>query len=335
MRAIHRILVTIKELDGKVLPAVLKGAQLAGAYGAELELFHALTSPLYSDPVLVRTQGLDSLEQDLRQKEVRRRLEAIADRVRVHGIKVKVSAEWDYPAHEAIIRRAQAINADLIVAARHSSKHRLPWLLQLTDWELIRLSPVPVLLVKNPRPYRHPAVLAAIDPSHAREKPLQLDKEILHVGEALTAALRGTLHAVHAYSPYPVNVAFEVLTPEDLEVMRVRAQCAAQALFSRGLRSARVARARRYLIAREPIGAIAEASRRSQSAIVVMGAISRSGFKRLFIGNTAERILDDLSCDILVVKPADFVARVSKASRGARLRPMAPLEALGGTFIYY
>ena len=70
MRAIHRILVTIKELDGKVLPAVLKGAQLAGAYGAELELFHALTSPLYSDPVLVRTQGLDSLEQDLRQKEV-------------------------------------------------------------------------------------------------------------------------------------------------------------------------------------------------------------------------------------------------------------------------
>ena len=55
---------------------------------------------------------------------------------------------------------------------------------------------MPVLLVKNPRPYRHTAVLAAIDPSHAREKPLQLDKEILHVGEALTAALRDTLHAV-------------------------------------------------------------------------------------------------------------------------------------------
>ena len=174
MRAIRRILVTIKEPDGKVLPAVLKAAQLARAYGAELELFHALSSPLYSDPV-VGAQGLDSLEHDLRL-EATRRLEAIADRLRVHSIKVKVSAEWDYPAHEAIIRRAQAIKADLIVAARHSSKHRMPWLLQLTDWELVRLSPVPVLLVKNPRPYRHPAVLVAIDPSHAREKPLQLDK---------------------------------------------------------------------------------------------------------------------------------------------------------------
>jgi universal stress protein E len=204
MRAIHRILVTIKELDGKVLPAVLKATQLARAYGAELELFHVLSSPLYSDPVLLRAQGLDSLEQDLQQNAVRR-LEAIADRLRVHSIKAKVSAEWDYPAHEAIVRRAQAIKADLIVAACHSSKHRMPWLLQLTDWELARLSPVPVLLVKNPRPYRHPAVLAAIDPSHARKKPQQLDKEILRVGKTLTAALRGTLHAVHAYARYPVN----------------------------------------------------------------------------------------------------------------------------------
>src|SRR5271167_1451311 len=205
MPAIRRILVTVKELNGKPLPAVLKAAQLARGYGAELELFHALTSPLYSDPILVRSQGLDSLEQDLLQKALRR-LEAIADRLRMHGIKVKVSAEWDYPAHEAIIRRAQAIKADLIVAARHASKHRMPWLLQLTDWELVRLSPVPVLLVKNPRPYRHPAVLAAIDPSHAHEKPLQLDKEILQAGKTLTAALRGSLHAVHAYARFPVNV---------------------------------------------------------------------------------------------------------------------------------
>lgn len=34
MPAIHRILVAIKELDGKPLPAVLKAAQLARAYGA-------------------------------------------------------------------------------------------------------------------------------------------------------------------------------------------------------------------------------------------------------------------------------------------------------------
>jgi universal stress protein E len=33
-----------------------------------------------------------------------------------------------------------------------------------------------------------------------------------------------------------------------------------------------------------------------------MGAISRSGLKRIFIGNTAEHTLDSLKCDLLVVK---------------------------------
>src|SRR5258708_7186330 len=134
MPAIHRILVAVKELDGKALPAVLKAAQLARALGASLELFHGMTTPLYADAAMAREQGLSFLEEDLRQKALRR-LEAIADRLRAHGIKVDVSAQWDYPAHEAIIRRTQAIKADLIMASVHAGRHRMPWLLRLTDWE--------------------------------------------------------------------------------------------------------------------------------------------------------------------------------------------------------
>jgi universal stress protein E len=324
MPGVHRILVAVKALDSKPLPAVLKAAQLARAYGAQLELFCALTTPVYADSVLSSAQGLVSLEHELRQNALRR-LEAIADRLRVHSIKVTVSAEWDYPAHEAIVRRAQVIKADLIVASLHSGRHRLPWLLRLTDWELVRQSPIPLLLVKNPHPYRHPAVLAAIDPAHAHEKPLQLDKEILRIGRALTTALRGTLHAVHAL----------MLTPETLQKMQEDAKREAQSAFNRALRAARIPRSRQYLVGRLPVDAIAEAARKSHSAIVVMGAISRSGYKRLLIGNTAERILDELSCDLLVVKPAKFRGRVSRMSRGARLRVSGPGGALGYSFSYY
>ena len=49
-----------------------------------------------------------------------------------------------------------------------------------------------------------------------------------------------------------------------------------------------------------------------------MGAISRSAMKRVIIGNTAERVLGDLPCDVLVVKPARFVTRVSRTRRGVR-----------------
>jgi universal stress protein E len=44
------------------------------------------------------------------------------------------------------------------------------------------------------------------------------------------------------------------------------------------------------------------------SDVVVMGAVSRSGLKRLFLGNTAEEVLDKLPCDLLIVKPAGFEA---------------------------
>jgi universal stress protein E len=37
-----------------------------------------------------------------------------------------------------------------------------------------------------------------------------------------------------------------------------------------------------------------------------MGAVSRSRLERLLIGNTAEHVLDELDCDVLIVKPPGF-----------------------------
>jgi universal stress protein E len=101
--------------------------------------------------------------------------------------------------------------------------------------------------------------------------------------------------------------------------MQQQQQRAAKARLTHALGSTRVASARQYLIASDPISAITAAARKSHSAIVVMGAVSRSGLKSLFIGNTAENILDELSCEILVVKPAKFRNRVPVAGRGARV----------------
>ena len=40
--------------------------------------------------------------------------------------------------------------------------------------------------------------------------------------------------------------------------------------------------------------------------LMVMGAVSRSRLREIFIGSTAERVLDHLPCDVLVVKAEDF-----------------------------
>jgi universal stress protein E len=44
--------------------------------------------------------------------------------------------------------------------------------------------------------------------------------------------------------------------------------------------------------------------------LVVMGTIGRSGIHAVMIGNTAERILPELACSLLAVKPAEFVCPV-------------------------
>jgi universal stress protein E len=48
--------------------------------------------------------------------------------------------------------------------------------------------------------------------------------------------------------------------------------------------------------------ALVELTEKLRVDVVVMGAISRSGLGRLFVGSTAEDVLDKLSCDLLIVK---------------------------------
>jgi universal stress protein E len=79
-----------------------------------------------------------------------------------------------------------------------------------------------------------------------------------------------------------------------------------------------------HVIGRHPSDAIAEVANEIHSSLVVMGAISRTGFKRLMIGNTAERVLDRLSCDVLVIKPGHLVKGISQKRRGAVHARVAP-----------
>ena len=318
MRSIRRILVAVKDPSAKSLPAVRKAAQLARALGAELELFHSIAIPLYVD-TYSSIEPVSDIERVIRGRCLED-LEVVATSVRRKDLQVTVAAEWDYPIYEAVVRRAAHIKADLIVAEQHAGRHRAPSLLRLTDWELLRSSPVPVLLVKTDGTYRRPVVLAAVDPTHAYSKPAKLDDEILCAGSAVTDALGGTLHAVHAYSPMLTSVFRDFQPPDDM-IARLDMEAATHAKrgFDRALSSVKIPSGHRHLVGRHPVDAIARTARETHSSIVVMGAISRSGFKRLFIGNTAESLLDRLSCDVLIVKPAHFAPRVQRRHRGVRL----------------
>jgi universal stress protein E len=322
VRAIQRILAAVKDPGARSLPAVNKAIQLAQALGAELELFHAIDSPYYVDMLGMGTDRTRRMECDERS-EYLQRLGRLAARARLHARTVSVAADFDYPVYEAIVRRALSIRADLIVAECHAGRRIAPGLLRLADWELLRLSPVPVLLVKGARPYHRPTVLMALDPGHASGKPVSLDEQIVGAGSTIAAGLKGRLHAVHAYAEATARAA----GPGAAAASRVQAAAAASARagLDQALRTSAVAPASRNLIAGEPTRAVRDTARRLRADIVVAGVVSRSALKRVLIGHTAERLLDSLACDLLIVKPAEFKSPVPRAASGPRLLAVEPL----------
>jgi universal stress protein E len=316
MARIRRILVAVKDTSTRSMPAVNKAAQLARGLKAQLELFHAISEPVYVDALSIAGQTVAQLQRKWRDAHLRK-LERIAEKLRAEGTKVTTLVVWDSPPYEAVVRQAIRSKADLIVAERHASRHIAPWALRFSDWELLRRSPVPVLLVKGRGLYEQPVILAAIDPGHSFAKPAKLDGAILDEGSAFANALGGSLHALHAYAPATLDVdRLDVNLPNLSAYIEAEAGTQARASLERALKGRDISKVNQHLVARHAVDAIPDTARKLKSSIVVMGAISRSGIKRLLIGNTAERILDSLSCDVLVVKPAHFKSGIARTKRG-------------------
>jgi len=276
----RRILVPIRKLNVRRSVIAERAAQIAAGCGARLELFHDLSTPVYIDTLNGSGKPLAEQTRAMRAR-VLRQLERLAQPLRKRGLKVTTAAAWDFPPHEAVIRRALSSGADLIVAHKRGH-HEFRTLLGYTDWELLRASPVPLLLIKTPRHRPRSPVLAAIDPRHASARP---------------APIHG-VQVQAAWAPWG------------------RSATERREVLMRHARAARIPPARVHLLEGDPDVLLPAAARRLRAGTVVMGAMSRRGLQRVFLGNTAERLLDDLRCDVLVVKPPRFPARIPRARRG-------------------
>lgn len=329
MKTPRRILFAIKEPESRSHAMVDKVIRIARSLGARLDLFNAISSPVFLDLEIMTGRTLDQLKTETIALQTAR-LEKLAGRSRKLGVPTSVAVQWDFPPDQAIVRRAKAIKADLIVVECHRGRRHLPWLLHLTDWETLRESPVPVLLLKNTRVWRNPSLLAAVDPAHVRARSAGLDEIITRTTAALARKLRGSFDVAHVNSPS--LLAFSSGDPAmDAAAMQIgydEQKQVDRAEFRRFADLLRIPADRRLLVEGQPSVAIPDLARSRGSDVVVMGAVSRSGLQRVFIGNTAERSLDSLSCDVLVVKAPHTEAKVRGKVRGMRIVAQPPLTAL-------
>jgi universal stress protein E len=321
------ILFAVRNPEARRQPGLLKAIQVARAMDASLELFHALTDPIFIEFARLEDANVDKLRERV-EEEVRIPLVRLGALARRHGVTTTTCVTWDYPAHEAVVRRAAAIGAELIVAECHRGARTRPWLVHLTDWELLRTSPLPVLLLRNARPWHRPVVLATVDPAHAHAKTAALDTRILDAARDISERLHGELHVMHA--AHPSLLASVRAAPVSGEAAAWGAQTYSAYLeqsriqFAEFFTHRRIPPSRAHLVPGDPAIVIPRLARQLRAGIAVMGAVSRSGLKRVFIGNTAERTLEALPCDVLVVKPDGFHTDVGERVHGMRVEVPPP-----------
>jgi len=307
MATISNILVIV-DPTAQEHPAVEKAARIAEKYRSRLELYVCDTKEAHA---LRYAAHLQQGSGDF-ISHVRALLEDIAQPLRTRGIDTCIEVERGDPLHTMLLARTRRTSADLVVKETHHHSLAKRTFITNTDWHLIRGCPVPLLLTKS-RPWSAaPVLAAALDPGHVNDKPALLDNRILDWSRSLRDQLGGTLHAIHAFLPLILTAdgaggilpMMSSITPQVIETERVQSVAQLESLVAPYAIDSKHVHVR-LGVASDVLPRFAE---EIGADVMVMGAISRSGLQRIFIGSTAERVLESLPGDVLVIKPPDFAA---------------------------
>lgn len=309
MSSIQSILVIV-DPTVQQQPGVAKGALLAEKLSARLDLFICDTQAARNIRLARRLR--ESPRAPLEQLEPW--LESIAAPLRKQGLDVMTEVLAADPLHTALADRVKRTCAGLVIKDTHHHTVAQRTFLTNTDWELIRSCPVPLLLVK-PTPWSpgH-RIGAALDPGHMDDKPRLLDRSILEEASRFAQALGGQVHAIHTYIPAAMIAAATVGVPplvidvpaEALEEERKLKLKELTALTS----DYQLPAANVHLETGGVNEVLCRLVRQCEIDIMAMGAVSRRGLKRMLIGSTAEEVLEQLPCDMLVVKTPNFAELV-------------------------
>ncbi len=316
MRNIDNILAVIDPTT-KTQRAMERAAWLARKTGAELELLICYYNEYLSGDRLFDSPSLEKARREVLENS-EKLLERLAEPLRKSGVVVKTTALWDHPLFEGIVRRVVDSDAEIVFKDTHHHSALQRSVLSNTDWNLIRTCPVPLWLVKQRDFATSPTIVASIDPMNEHDKPAALDDEILQISKLLGEKLAGKVHAFHSYDPriaiatatanayIPVSLPFDEIEQQMHEDHQKRFQ---EITTFHGIDNGRA-----HLVSGLTHEELPDLALQISADLVVMGAVARNRWKRLFIGATAERTLESLPCDLLIIKPDWFHTPVEQGT---------------------
>lgn len=223
------------------------------------------------------------------------------------GIRTQVEAQWGKPLDRMVLQRVGETRPDLVLKStrKHNLLRRL--LLGNSDWQLIRHCPQPLWLVHHDA-WRGQRLCAALDPLHASDKPAALDHRLIAAARQLEASLGLRADYLHTHAALPRSLLFDAEMLAGYERFVLQHEERHRQAFDDLLAAyPEIAAERRHLLAGYAEQAIPDFVRANDIDLLLMGAVARGHLDNALIGQTAERVLEEVECDLLVLKPTNDI----------------------------
>ncbi len=221
------------------------------------------------------------------------RLEEIRDAENWGDVRIDVR---DGRAENAIAEAARETGADLVIVGEHSRPRGIWTTLGSTAEALVRCSPVPVLLVRNPPANRPARILVAVDDSASALAAMRW-------AAMLAQRFDAELTAYHAFRPVFVGAATSVSGLEAGKSLESDQLRQTEDWFESHVRNANLGTDVSTVVeSGDPASAVVAAQRGGNYDLVVLGTRGAGGVGQRLLGSVATAVLRGASCPVLVVR---------------------------------
>lgn len=278
--------------------ALAEAVRLARRHGSRLTLLHVIDETPSDSRWMVFGVPPTDIEQALRKRadeELARRIATMCD-----GLEADSAVVFGKPS-VTVVREASERGAGLIVIGRTGESLLERMLLGSTAERLLRMAPQMVLVVRPKGEPGFKRILAPVDFS-------DYSRDALQVAARIARDEGGELHVLHAYEYAGLAQIASATSITATESFQQELEAQSRKQLETLIEEVDLFGVTPQVHLRVGLASQEVISFAKDEAcdLIVMGSIGRTGLKRLFIGNTAERVVRAVPSSVLTVKPADF-----------------------------
>jgi len=299
------------------LEIVDRAANIAKGGGASIKVRHTISDY----PENMNEWWNVRNPKELHAKVVRERqnfINSIVERLKTAGVtQVESELGWSKEGREfiAVVHDVIKNGHDLVVITSRRKSKLARLVLECPSRELFYHCPCAVWITQTQRKLakQFKRVAAALGGEGGIVTLEGLNAKVLEMAASVADSEGSELHIVHALPIYGGHGLEENRLRADLveHLERIRQEIKEKANKLLNSPNLGLTDDRIHLLAGAPVAVIPEFIQEREIDLIVMGTVTRRSIPALFVGNTAEKIMDHVECGVLAVKPDDFVSLIT------------------------